>query len=230
MLLKYYQKLDDAISYLFSSTANETKLLKKIFKKKKIVLVDIGANEGNFIDFLNKNFVLKKVFCFEPIKELSEKISHKYQSKFFFVSNIALSNKKDKKFFYQYSVTSTSSLYKQNNTFKSLTNLKKTFQVQTNTFDNLFNKNLKIDICKIDVQGEDYNVLLGMKKNLKKRNIGVLKLELSLASFYMETSPNFYEILNFLKIYKYTLISISKIKYKDEKLIFIDAYFEYRNK
>ena len=151
MLLKYYQKLDDAISYLFSSTANETKLLKKIFKKKKIVLVDIGANEGNFIDFLNKNFVLKKVFCFEPIKELSEKISHKYQSKFFFVSNIALSNKKDKKFFYQYSVTSTSSLYKQNNTFKSLTNLKKTFQVQTNTFDNLFNKNLKIDICKIDV-------------------------------------------------------------------------------
>ena len=35
MLLKYYQKLDDAISYLFSSTANETKLLKKIFKKKE---------------------------------------------------------------------------------------------------------------------------------------------------------------------------------------------------
>ena len=107
MLLKYYQKLDDAISYLFSSTANETKLLKKIFKKKKIVLVDIGANEGNFIDFLNKNFVLKKVFCFEPIKELSEKISQKYQSKNFSVSNIALSNKKDKKFFYQYYVTST---------------------------------------------------------------------------------------------------------------------------
>ena len=94
----------------------------------------------------------------------------------------------------------------------------------------MFNKNLKIDICKIDVQGEDYNVLLGMKKNLKKRNIGVLKLELSLTSFYMKTGPNFYEILNFLKIYKYTLISISKIKYKDEKLIFIDAYFEYRNK
>ena len=38
------------------------------------------------------------------------------------------------------------------------------------------------------------------------------------------------ELNSDLKIYKYTLISISKIKYKDEKLIFIDTYFEYRNK
>ena len=64
MLLKYYQKLDDAFSYLFASTANESKLLKKIFKKKKLIIVDIGTNEGNFIDFLSKNFDFKKVFCF----------------------------------------------------------------------------------------------------------------------------------------------------------------------
>ena len=38
------------------------------------------------------------------------------------------------------------------------------------------NKNLKIDICKIDVQGEDYKVLLGMKQNLKKGNIKILKI------------------------------------------------------
>ena len=228
MLLKYYQKLDDAISYLFSSTANEAKLLKKIFNNKKIVLVDIGTNEGNFIDFLSKNFLFKKAFCFEPIKELSEKIKKKYSSKNMLISNIALSNKKEKKSFYQYSITSTSSLYKQNDTFKALKKLKKVFKVDTNKFDNLFNKNLKIDISKIDVQGEDLNVLLGMKKNLKKKNIRLLKLELSFTSFYKNTSSNFYEILNFLKIYKYILISISKIKYKDNKLIFIDAYFEYQ--
>ena len=144
------------------------------------------------------------------------------------ISNIALSNKKEKKSFYQYSITSTSSLYKQNDTFKALKKLKKVFKVDTNKFDNLFNKNLKIDICKIDVQGEDLNVLLGMKKNLKKKNIRLLKLDLSFTSFYKNTSSNFYEILNFLKIYKYILISISKIKYKDNKLIFIDAYFEYQ--
>ena len=228
MLLKYYQKLDDAISYLFSSVADEKKLLKKTFDNKKIIAVDIGANEGNFIDFLSNNINLNKAFCFEPIRELSEKIKKKYSSKNVNVSNLALSNKVSTRVFYQYSVTSTSSLYKQNDTYKSLKNLQKTFKVKTNKFDNLFNKNLKIDICKIDVQGEDYNVLLGMKKNLKKGNIKLLKIELSFTIFYKGTAPNFYEILNYLKLYNYSLISISKIKYKSDKLVFMDAYFEHQ--
>ena len=228
MLLKYYQKIDDAISYLFSSVVDEKKLLKKIFNKKKITVVDIGSNEGNFINFLNKIFLFKKAYCFEPIKELSEKIKEKYSLKNMTVSNVALSNKKGKSFFYQYSVTSTSSLYKQNNTYKSLKDLHKTFKVEKNKFDNLFNRNLKIDICKIDAQGEDYNILLGMKKNLKNNNIRLLKIELSLVSLYKGSSSNFYEILNYLKLYKYILISISKIKYRKNKLIFMDAYFEYK--
>ena len=50
MFLKYYQKIDDAVSYLFSSVSNEKKLIQNIFKKKNIVYVDIGINEGNFLD------------------------------------------------------------------------------------------------------------------------------------------------------------------------------------
>ena len=228
MLLKYYQKIDEAISYLLSSAVDEKKLLKSILNKKKITIVDIGSNEGNFIDFLNNIFLFKKVFCFEPIKELSEKIKKKYLSKNMIVSNTALSNKTGKSLFYQYSVTSTSSLYKQNNTYKSLKDLHKTYKKKKNRFDNLFNKNLKIDICKIDAQGEDYNILLGMKKNLKNKNIRLLKIELSLTNLYKGASSNFYEILNYLKFYKYTLISISKIKYKNNKLIFMDAYFKHQ--
>ena len=57
MLLKYYQKLDDALSYLFSSVSNEKKLLKTIFGKKKLFYVDVGTNEGNFIEFLFKFFI-----------------------------------------------------------------------------------------------------------------------------------------------------------------------------
>jgi FkbM family methyltransferase len=226
MLLKYYQKLDDAISYLFSSTANEKKLLKKIFNNKQLVVIDIGANQGNFIGFLKNNFILKKIYVFEPIKELSEKIKLRFKSNKIIISNLAISNKKGQKKFYQYSVTSTSGLYKQNNTFKSLKELDEIFNVQTNKFDNLFNKNLKIDICKIDVQGEDYKVLLGMKQNLKKGNIKILKIELSLKTLYKDVSPNFYEILSYLRFYNYTLISVTKIKYKNNEIIFMDAYFK----
>lgn len=228
MFLRYYQKLDDAISYLFSSNINEKKLLQKIFKKKKIVLVDIGANEGNYIDLISKNLKIKKIFCFEPIKELSDKIQNRYSDNNLIISNLALSNKKSKRNFYQYSISSTSSLYKQNNLYKSLKKLKNIKKIQTSTFDNIFKKNLKIDICKIDVQGEDYKVIIGMKNNLKKKNIRVLKIELSLEKFYEKTESNFYEILFFLKSLNYQLISISKIKYKDEKITFMDAYFEYK--
>ena len=228
MFLRYYQKLDDAISYLFSSNINEKKLLQKIFKKKKIVLVDIGANEGNYIDLISKNLKIKKIFCFEPIKELSDKIQNRYSDNNLIISNLALSNKKSKRNFYQYSISSTSSLYKQNNLYKSLKKLQNIKKIQTSTFDNIFKKNLKIDICKIDVQGEDYKVIIGMKNNLKKKNIRVLKIELSLEKSYEKTESNFYEILFFLKSLNYQLISISKIKYKDEKITFMDAYFEYK--
>ena len=39
-LLKYYQKLDDAISYLFSSVSNEKELLKENLKKCPLQLKD----------------------------------------------------------------------------------------------------------------------------------------------------------------------------------------------
>ena len=46
--------------------------------------------------------------------------------------------------------------------------LKKISKVKTEIFDNEFN-NRRIDFCKIDVRGEEINVLKGMKKNLKKK-------------------------------------------------------------
>ena len=91
MLLKYYQKIDEAISYLLSSAVDEKKLLERTFNKKKIILVDIGSNEGNFIDFLSDIFLFKKAFCFEPIKELSEKVKKKNILNNMTVSNVALS-------------------------------------------------------------------------------------------------------------------------------------------
>ena len=65
MLLKYYQKLDDAISYLFSSVSNEKKLLKSYFSNKKITYIDIGTNEGGYLDFLSSfnSFICVQLFA-----------------------------------------------------------------------------------------------------------------------------------------------------------------------
>ena len=169
MLLRYYQKIDDALTYLISSSFNEKKFLKNFFLKKDIVLVDIGSNEGSYIDLVNKHFKIKKIYCFEPLKKLTDKIKSRHSQHNLNIYNIALSNKVKNRNFYEYSISSTSSLYKQNNLYKSLKKLKSKKTIKVNTFDNIIGDKSKIDICKIDVQGEDYKVLLGMKKNLKKK-------------------------------------------------------------
>lgn len=226
MILKYYQKLDDALSYLFSSVSDEKKLLKSILKKKKIFYVDIGTNEGSYLEFLMKLFKFKKAVCFEPIKELVEKVSKKFQKYNIEVHNFALSNKiiKNRKF-YHYNISSQSSLYEQNNLFQSLKNLKNIKKIDCKKFDDCFKNKERIDFCKIDVQGEEVNVLKGMEKSLKKRKINLIKIEISFTGRYKNVNSNFYDIVFFLKKYNYNLISISKIKYKNERILLMDAFF-----
>ena len=226
MLLKYYQKLDDAISYLSSSVCDEKKLIKSIFKKKKIIFVDIGSNQGSYIDFVSSFLDFKYIYAFEPISELCEKIKNNYQNSKIKVFNLALSNKRKKKIFYQYEISSQSSLYEQNDTFKSLKKLNKKYIVQTDKFDNIF-KNFKIiDFCKIDVQGEDLNVLKGMRLNLSKKTIKLIKIEILFMNIHKNVEPNFYHIIDYMRKNRYFLVSVSKIKFKNNKILFMDAFFE----
>ena len=225
-LLKYYQKLDDAISYLFSSVSNEKKLLKDNLKKREIIYVDIGTNVGNYLEFIKKNFKTKKVFCFEPIESLTEELNpflNKSKDKIF---NIALSDKEKKKTFYIYEIPSQSSFYKKSNTYKSIQKIKKKIKIKTQTFDKIFNKNLKIDFCKIDAQGEDFKILKGMKNNLTKGNIKLLKIEIGFPLHYEKVPNSYLDILNYLKKYNYNLFSITKIKYQNNHILFMDAFFK----
>ena len=225
-LLKYYQKIDDAISYLFSSVSNEKRLLKDNLKNREIIYVDIGTNVGNYLEFMKKNFNTKKVFCFEPIESLTKELNpflNKSRDKIF---NIALSDKEKKKTFYIYEIPSQSSFYKKSNTYKSIQKIKKKIKIKTQTFDKIFNKNLKIDFCKIDAQGEDFKILKGMKNNLKKGNIKLLKIEIGFPLHYEKVPNSYLDILNYLKKYNYNLFSITKIKYQNNHILFMDAFFK----
>ena len=223
--LKLYQKIDDALSYLLSSVCNEKKLLKENIKKKEIVFVDVGTNVGNYVDFVNKIFKIKTLYCFEPQKELIQNLEKISFAKKKYIFPFALSNTKKIKNFYQYDIASQSSFHKQVNNYNSLQKVRKVNKIKTSTFDEIFSKNLKIDFCKIDAQGEDFNILQGMKKNLKKGNIKLLKVEVCFPRMYRKTGSSYLEILNFLRELNYNLISISKIKYVKNELLFMDAFF-----
>ena len=224
-LLKYYQKLDDAITYLFSSVSNEKKLLKDILKKKEIVYVDIGTNVGNYLNFIQKMFKTKKAYCFEPILELCKNLENNNKNKNLKIFNCSLSDERKYKNFYIYEIPSQSSFYRQKETYSSIQKIKKKIKIKTDIFDRIFNKNLKIDYCKIDAQGEDFKILKGMKQNLKKGNIKLLKVEISFPSMHKNMSSSYLDIFNYLAKFNYELFSISKIKYKNNSILFMDAFF-----
>jgi len=224
--LKLFQKIDDTISYLLSSVCNEKKLLKENIKKKEIVYVDIGTNVGNYVEFINKIFEIKTLYCFEPQKELAKNLEKITYSKKKYIFPFALSNVEKIKKFYQYDISSQSSFHNQVNHYSSLRKLKRVHKIKTLIFDKVFNKNLKIDFCKIDAEGEDFNILKGMVKNLKKGNIKLLKVEISFPPFYQKMENSYLDIFNFLKKLNYNLISISKIKYVNNNLLFMDVFFK----
>ena len=97
MILNLFQKVDNAISYLFNNTVNEKKFLKSFFGKKKITYVDIGANVGSYSDLLINTLNIKKGFLIEPSPSLFTKLSNRFNSKFFINYNFAISNFNKKK-------------------------------------------------------------------------------------------------------------------------------------
>lgn len=224
--LKLYQKIDDALSYLLSSVCDEKKLLKENIKKKEIVFVDIGTNVGNYVEFVNKIFKIKTLYCFEPQIDLINNLEEISYVKKKYIFPFALSNTQKLKNFYQYDIASQSSFHKQVNNYNSLQKVRKVHKMKTSTFDKVFNKNLNIDFCKIDAQGEDFNILKGMEKNLKKGNIKILKVEVCFSRMYEKTGSSYLDVLNFLHKLNYNLISISKIKYVKNELLFMDAFFK----
>ena len=139
-----------------------------------------------------------------------------------------MTNKISNQKFYLYDIPSQSSFYKQNDTYNSVQKIKKKINVNIKVFDKIFKKNLKIDFCKIDAQGEDYNILIGMKKNLKKANIKLLKVELCFPLMHKKVNCTYLNILNYLNKFGYDLFSISKIKYKNNEILFMDAFFKKR--
>ena len=65
-----------------------------------------------------------------------------------------------------------------------------------------------------------------MKKHLVKKKIRLIKIEIIFISLYINVKPNFYNILEFMKKNEYLLVSVSKIKFKNNKILFMDAFFE----
>ena len=198
-------------NYFHESDLFGLRLLKDY--KKRNLIIDIGANVGQSIDFFKNNFS-KKIYAFEPNLKLKKILMRKFKSnksiKIFFC---ALSDKNSYKKYYiptykGIALHQSASLEKNEiySTLKEYLKVRKSdisvklTKIKTKTLDSF---KLNPFIIKIDCEGHELNVLKGMKKTLKCRPI--LFIENSRSNFHLLKQK-------LIKDYKYIAFGYDKNK------------------
>lgn len=160
--------------YLYFAYKNHETEEIKYFRnhiKKGMCVVDVGANIGFYTLLFSKLVGEKgKVFAFEP-----EKLNFKFlkqdcaEMKNIVLNNIAIGNKSCKLKLYVSRLMNVDHL-----TYKTK-DKRKSYFVECVRLDDYFSKNEKIDLIKIDTQGFEYRVLIGMKSIIKRsKNIMIV--------------------------------------------------------
>ena len=157
--------------------------------KDKHIVVDIGAQGFPEGGYGYQNSLTEEIYLFEChpdyYKDLVEKHGKKHN---YYISNVALSDKKGTADFYMTQKRNCSSLREPNKNCKSLkdrpdiTSYKKT-TVKTDTMDNLLGHLSHIDNLKLDTQGSEYEILQGGKEILKRTNN--IKVEVEFEESYI---------------------------------------------
>ena len=182
-MLNTLKKIAIFIFDLIDKFIHQRNILKCIKKEKLIIntFIDIGAHKGKYTDLFTNNFNIKNVYMFEPQLTLFKYIKKKYKSlKIIDIFNYGISNKNEKKIFNINKHDLTSSIKKLNPknsylNYKSKlfsTNLKGMIErktiIKTIKLKSFFlRKNIKkVDLIKIDTEGHELEVLLGLEKKI----------------------------------------------------------------
>jgi FkbM family methyltransferase len=188
-------------------------VLKYLSRDKEIILVDIGAHKGDFVDAILRHFKIEKALLVEPISQLAEFLRSKYSdSRYLIFNNVVSDIDYEMASFYINEYEETSSLLSLKADLTELSNVKttllKTENILSRTLDSLAIEGdlEEIDLLKIDVQGAEHLVLLGGNNVLKSCKF--IWVELSFKPLYVGSSV-FPEIYSFLEERNFVLLELS---------------------
>lgn len=174
-----------------------------ILNKPNPFILDVGANNGQTIDALQEVFETPNIHAFEPSTKVFARLSEKDFGPQVTLHNYALGEHQEQREFINYEWSTMSSFLElsqaEQNKYRDL-NVVDVEQVIIQTVDQfLSDHQIKhVDLLKIDTQGFDYNVLLGAKDALAKRQIKHVLIELNFIEMY-EKQASWQEIATLLE-------------------------------
>ena len=187
---------------------------RKIFKenlyfKEKIYIVDVGANRGQSTKFFSKVFNNHKIYCFEANPNLIKNLKNKTKNINRKIFCVALGNETREASFNICILDAISTLSNPNlkssyNIFKSkilrtdVGKLYKKINVKMKLLDSFFKRNQieKMDILKIDVEGFEYQVIMGSKLIISSLKPKVIQVEAHHSDQYQNYNPDIGILLN----------------------------------
>ena len=200
------------IKFLFGlGLEKEAKYIKKNYQFN--ISADIGSNTGHFTNMLSK--ISNKVYSFEPINYLFKSQKYLFKNSNVKNFNCALGSKKQRrKFYIPINNDPESSLIKKKNS--------KIINVDVNKGDDLLKK--KIDFIKIDVEGVELDVLIGLKKIIKKsRPLLLIEIE-------KRHNQNYLKVFKFLKKTGYKIYYLDKNKFILKSLHYKNLNYFFKKK
>ena len=213
---------------------NYFQIKKFLSKNKESLIFDVGAHIGDVSKLYRKILPTSTIYAFEPIDECYNKMNAQFNndSKFYSYKYAITNHVGTKDLFISNNLASSSLLESSPKGIKAwgkdLLKTNSIVTVECTTLDNFCSNNQinNIDLLKLDIQGSEYDALLGAKNLLTNQLISIIYCEIPIFKSY-KNQGEFDQILTLLNKHNYHLFNIFKsvINSKNGQLMEIDAMF-----
>jgi FkbM family methyltransferase len=210
------------------SMTGETLLFSKFlnkYNKEDTVIFDVGANVGGYSKLLATYLPKAKVYAFEPVSVNIKAYNKIHGSN----KNIELvpmgaGEKNSKEFIYYPKCDGPSALPSLHDVFKNNEDLQKE-KVEIIKLDDFCKKRgiKKIDLIKLDIEGNELAALKGAKKMIKEGKIKIIQFEFNFINVYSRVwMEDFKDLLKDYEFYRILPKGLAKVDFS--KKIFSEIY------
>ena len=169
-------------------------VLEKISGDKKVIVFDVGANNGGWFRLFRKYYKKQSVvYSFEPAKETFLELS-RIKEDDFYPCNIALGDKIENKYLLSDKDMPQSTMAYVSDARSNNLNSE---EISVTTLDQFCKENntQNIDFLKLDVEGYEIRILHGAQEMLKNGKIKIIQFEFGAPSEEKYSLQDFFNIL-----------------------------------